>query len=66
MKNPDGFFITFLTMHIQDILTAHRTTFSFEFFPPKTDEAADQLFNTIAELEPLKPSQVARSERQLP
>ena len=31
-------------MHIQDVLARYRTTFSFEFFPPKTDEAAEQLF----------------------
>ncbi len=44
-------------VHIRDIFAAHPTTFSFEFFPPKTPEAADALFHTItAELEPLKPS----------
>ena len=31
-------------MHIQDIFRQHPTTFSFEFFPPKTDEASDELF----------------------
>ena len=31
-------------MHILDIFQAHPTTFSFEFFPPKTDEASDELF----------------------
>ena len=35
-------------MHIQDIFAQHRTTFSFEFFPPKTDEASEALFKTIA------------------
>src|SRR3954465_5308881 len=43
-------------MHIQDILRAHRTTFSFEFFPPKTDEASEELFATIARLQLLQPS----------
>ena len=43
-------------MHIQDILKAHPTTFSFEFFPPKTAEASKKLFETIAKLEELKPS----------
>jgi methylenetetrahydrofolate reductase (NADPH) len=43
-------------MHIQDILGGTETTFSFEFFPPKTAEASDQLFQTIAHLEALKPS----------
>jgi len=46
-------------MHIQDIFKQHSTTFSFEFFPPKTDEAAEELFKTIASLEKLKPSFVS-------
>jgi methylenetetrahydrofolate reductase (NADPH) len=43
-------------MHIQDILAAHPTTFSFEFFPPKTAGTSEKLFQTIALLEELKPS----------
>ncbi len=46
-------------MHIRDILERDAITFSFEFFPPKTDEAAEQLFETIAQLERLKPSFVS-------
>ncbi len=46
-------------MHISDILAAHKTTFSFEFFPPQTDAAAEQLFTHIRELETLKPSFVS-------
>ena len=42
-------------MRIADLLARGRT-FSFEFFPPKTDEAQAQLATTIAELAPLKPS----------
>ena len=42
-------------MRIADLL-AHGRTYSFEFFPPKTDEAQAQLAATIAELAPLKPS----------
>lgn len=42
-------------MRIAELL-ARRRTFSFEFFPPKTDEAQAQLTNTITELAPLKPS----------
>jgi methylenetetrahydrofolate reductase (NADPH) len=34
-------------MHIRDIFREHATTFSFEFFPPKSDEAAAELFGTI-------------------
>jgi methylenetetrahydrofolate reductase (NADPH) len=46
-------------MHIRDIFAAHATTFSFEFFPPKTDEGFESLFRTIARLEELKPSFVS-------
>jgi len=42
-------------MHIQDIFSSNPTTFSFEFFPPKTPEAAEILFQTIRELEPYLP-----------
>jgi methylenetetrahydrofolate reductase (NADH) len=43
---------------ISDKLAAGRT-FSFEFFPPKTDEAARDLEKTIGELQPLDPSFVS-------
>jgi methylenetetrahydrofolate reductase (NADPH) len=46
-------------MHIRDILARDRTTFSFEFFPPKTDAASEELFRTIAHLQELKPSFVS-------
>jgi methylenetetrahydrofolate reductase (NADPH) len=46
-------------MHIQDILDAHPTSFSFEFFPPKTDRAWEELFETIAQLQELQPSFVS-------
>lgn len=46
-------------MHIRDILARDRTTFSFEFFPPKSDAASDELFRTIAQLQELKPSFVS-------
>ncbi len=46
-------------MHIADILAAQRPSFSFEFFPPKTPEAAEKLFETIAQLEPYEPSFVS-------
>jgi len=46
-------------MHIRDILDRHSTTFSFEFFPPKTPAAWEELFVTIRELEPLQPSFVS-------
>jgi methylenetetrahydrofolate reductase (NADPH) len=43
---------------IADLLAADRT-FSFEFFPPKSDAAQLTLGRTIAELEPLTPSFVS-------
>lgn len=46
-------------MHIQDIFKKQSTTFSFEFFPPKTAEGAEALYQNIAELESLKPSFVS-------
>ena len=46
-------------MHIQDIFENHPTTFSFEFFPPKSDKASDELFTTIAQLQTLHPSFVS-------
>jgi methylenetetrahydrofolate reductase (NADPH) len=46
-------------MHIKDIFAQHPTTFSFEFFPPKTDEASEELFRTIAALQALQPSFVS-------
>jgi methylenetetrahydrofolate reductase (NADPH) len=46
-------------MHILDIFREHETTFSFEFFPPKTEEASAELFATIARLQSLHPSFVS-------
>ncbi|WP_435006934.1 methylenetetrahydrofolate reductase [NAD(P)H] [Tundrisphaera lichenicola] len=46
-------------MHILDIFRDHPTTFSFEFFPPKTDAASGELFAHIAELQALQPSFVS-------
>jgi methylenetetrahydrofolate reductase (NADPH) len=42
-------------MRIAELLARGRT-YSFEFFPPKTEEAQAQLTATITELAPLKPS----------
>jgi len=38
-------------MHISDIMRGNSPTFSFEFFPPKTPEAAETLYQTIRDLE---------------
>ena len=46
-------------MHISEILKQGSPTLSFEFFPPKTDRAAESLFQTIRELESCKPSFVS-------
>ncbi len=46
-------------MHIQDIFAQHPRTFSFEFFPPATDAASEELFRAIAALQELEPSFVS-------
>lgn len=46
-------------MHFQDIFHHHGATFSFEFFPPKTPESAEELFTHISELEKLHPTFVS-------
>ena len=46
-------------MHINDIFEKQRTTISFEFFPPKSNDAWEALYRTIAELEQYKPSFVS-------
>src|SRR5437899_7308331 len=38
-------------LHIPDIIRGNSPTFSFEFFPPKTPEAAETLYQTIRDLE---------------
>jgi len=46
-------------MHISEILSDPGTHFSFEFFPPKTEEASVALFETIRDLSPIQPSFVS-------
>lgn len=46
-------------MRICDILANSTPTFSFEFFPPKDDEGAAVLAQTIRDLSPLSPSYVS-------
>jgi methylenetetrahydrofolate reductase (NADPH) len=46
-------------MHVADILSRETTTYSFEFFPPKTESGWESLFGTIAEFESLAPSFVS-------
>jgi methylenetetrahydrofolate reductase (NADPH) len=42
-------------MHITDIMRGGSPTFSFEFFPPRTPEAAEVLYHTIRDLESYTP-----------
>lgn len=46
-------------MHIAEIFDDRRPTFSFEFFPPKDESAASDLFDSVNELEALGPSFVS-------
>jgi methylenetetrahydrofolate reductase (NADPH) len=47
-------------MKVVDILQlGKQTSISFEFFPPKTEKGFQKLYNTMAELETLKPSYVS-------
>lgn len=46
-------------MHITEIMREHSPTFSFEFFPPKTPQAAETLYQTIRDLEPYMPDFVS-------
>jgi methylenetetrahydrofolate reductase (NADPH) len=44
---------------ISELLASGGHSFSFEFFPPKTDEGERQLWQAIRELEPLQPTFVS-------
>lgn len=46
-------------MKISQILNQGQQTFSFEFFPPKSDEGFDQLYQTIENLKSWKPGYVS-------
>ncbi|MHC5113063.1 MAG: methylenetetrahydrofolate reductase [NAD(P)H] [Planctomycetota bacterium] len=46
-------------MHIQDVFQRDSVTFSFEFFPPRSDEAWGALFDRISDFEALAPSFVS-------
>lgn len=46
-------------MHIRDIIEEGKPTISFEFFPPKTQQSSQALFQCIKELEELNPSFVS-------
>ncbi|KAB2922022.1 MAG: methylenetetrahydrofolate reductase [NAD(P)H] [Bacteroidetes bacterium] len=46
-------------MHIADVLAQPGPHFSFEFFPPKSEQASTALFDSITELTVLRPSYVS-------
>lgn len=46
-------------MHITEIFNRVKTTCSFEFFPPRNAEGAEDLYRNIAQLEALKPAFVS-------
>ena len=46
-------------MHITHILSATPLSVSFEFFPPRSEEGAEQLFQVVRELESVRPSFVS-------
>jgi len=46
-------------MLMKDILKQDGTALSFEFFPPKTEQGWERLFENIAELASLKPASVS-------
>jgi methylenetetrahydrofolate reductase (NADPH) len=48
-----------MTGTVRDRLAEGAPTFSFEFFPPKTDDGERLLWQAIRQLEPLKPSFVS-------
>lgn len=46
-------------MHISDIIKKGKTTLSFEFFPPKSEKGAENLYSAISDLVQFKPSYVS-------
>jgi methylenetetrahydrofolate reductase (NADPH) len=46
-------------MRIDEIIATNRPCFSFEFFPPKTADGVEALYDTIRVLEPLEPGFVS-------
>lgn len=48
-----------LPMHIARILRNNRISFSFEFFPPRSEAASEKLFSSIADLAALAPAYIS-------
>ncbi|HOX22086.1 MAG TPA: methylenetetrahydrofolate reductase [NAD(P)H] [Elusimicrobiales bacterium] len=51
-------------MNVRELIDGHKAVFSFEFFPPKTQEDAQALFQTISTLKTLEPSFVSVTHTQ--
>src|ERR1700732_206345 len=47
------------SMRVDSVLPGRLPVFSFEFFPPRSDEGARELFETIAQLRELEPTFVS-------
>ncbi len=46
-------------MHIREIFAKHKVAMSFEFLPPKSPEALDELNETITLLSPMEPAYIS-------
>ena len=46
-------------MHVREVFQSDATSWSFEFFPPKTRKGAESLFRTVDELQALRPNFVS-------
>jgi len=46
-------------MHIREIINNNKISFSFEFFPPKSEKSSETLFENISELVNLKPAYIS-------
>ncbi|MGH3319280.1 MAG: methylenetetrahydrofolate reductase [NAD(P)H] [Streptosporangiaceae bacterium] len=57
--SPAALFARPLKPRISELLERGERSFSFEFFPPKTDEGERNLWRAIRELEPLHPAFVS-------
>lgn len=53
MTSPDA------DLTVADLLRSGRTTYSFEFFPPRTPEDAERLWQTLDQLQQLEPDFVS-------
>ncbi len=58
-RNAGGRYAARVSVRVSDLLATGSQSFSFEFFPPKTDAGEEQLWKTLGELEPLAPTFVS-------